>query len=53
MTSAPTPPVVIYPDGVYAPILAVLLDLMTDEERAPVEEILRMGERSEDGRVAS
>lgn len=47
MTSAPTSFPVIYPDGVYAPILRVLLDLMTPEERLPVLEILAMGSRSD------
>ena len=47
MTSAPTPPVVIYPDGVYAPILRVLLSIMTPEEREPILEILSMGSRSD------
>ena len=47
MTSAATPSPVIFDDGVYAPILTVLLGLMTPEERVPIEEILRMEWRSE------
>lgn len=53
MTSAPAPVPVIHPDGVYAPILRVLLGLMTDEERAPILEILAMGSRSENEETAS
>ena len=52
MTSAPASVPFIYPDGVYAPILRVLLSLMTDDERLPVEEILRTGERAESGEEA-
>ena len=53
MTSAPTSSPVIVDDGVYAPILRVLLSIMTPEEREPVEEILAMGARSESGEEAS
>ena len=46
MTSAPISMPIIPDDGVYAPILRVLLSIMTPEEREPVEEILRTGERA-------
>lgn len=47
MTSASISMPIIPDDGVYAPILRVLLGLMTPDEREPILEILAMGERSE------